>query len=136
MPAVSVEEGATWVGKLASGIKLAIPVSRSVLNLHPAADPRNNLHPAADPRNRFLAVPATPSQRVVVFICETTPTRVVRGLGRAFLYLSIYLSIVYILFSSGGQTHRGVISGLHECAILERGTITSRNFCPEIKKIK
>jgi hypothetical protein len=32
-----------WIGiklaKLASGIKLAIPVSRSVLNLHPAADP-------------------------------------------------------------------------------------------------
>ena len=40
--------------KLASGIKLAIPVSRSVLNLHPAADPRN----------RFLDVHATPTHPI------------------------------------------------------------------------
>jgi hypothetical protein len=40
--------------KLASRIKLAIPVSRSILNLHPAADPRN----------RFLDVHATPTHHI------------------------------------------------------------------------
>jgi hypothetical protein len=42
--------------KLASGIKLAIPVSRSVLNLHPAADPRN----------RFLDVHATATHHIYI----------------------------------------------------------------------
>ena len=51
-----------WIGiklaKLASGIKLAIPVSRSVLNLHPVADPRISI----------LDVPATPYHHTYRFV--------------------------------------------------------------------
>ena len=94
-----------WIGiklaKLASGIKLAIPVSRSVLNLHPAADPRY----------RFLDVHATPTHRIyqhnfIFFILESMATNTVLDAQQLLGFLTVPRSqrLVY--------TPRGLLRGI------------------------